>query len=75
VWTYQSPFGRFCISYEDKDGLPAWKLTIDAEYLGRYHSPHAAADEVSTRTTGKTEWDMYSGKVPSDLDDWTEEEN
>jgi len=49
-----------------------YDLYAGDEYLGRYYSPLAAADEVSTQTTGNYAIDLLPfSQVPASLDNWT----
>lgn len=48
-------------------------IKFDNEFCGSYHSPEAAADDVSNFIIGNYEWDKLDGtvSVPSDLSEWT----
>lgn len=66
---YRSDVGTFWIG---PDGSGRFRLGIDDERLGSYHSPKAAADDVYSQSTGCSEWDsLLATSEPSDLSEWT----
>ena len=67
---YDSSLGEMAIAPRD-DGR--WNLWIDGVVMGSYHSPHAAADDVYTQSTGHDAWDMGpTPDAPCDLSEWTQ---
>jgi hypothetical protein len=67
---YKSRVGVFEIS--PQVSVPGrYALLLKGEFLGSYHSPQAAADDVYTQHTGDHDWDSLSSVTePSDLTEW-----
>jgi hypothetical protein len=71
MWVYNSPVGRMTI-FRNRRGN--FSLQISDEVYGFYTSAAAAADDVYTRSTGCTEWDLLKSvddtMIPMDLSEW-----
>ncbi|WP_051650012.1 hypothetical protein [Selenomonas sp. AB3002] len=68
MFFYDSPAGLFTIQLEDG----RYTLRLNGEILGRYHAPHAAADDVYTQHTGESTWDNIPLPIdtPTGIDEW-----
>lgn len=67
-WVYKTNLGTFSIVPARQGGFDLW---IGDEHLGHYTTPHQAADDVYTCTTGHYPWDCLAPVTePSGLDEW-----
>jgi hypothetical protein len=67
-YIYRSRVGVFYIM---PDGEGRWWLGVDGERLGSFHSPQAAADDMSGQHTGYHPWDSLPKiSEPTDLSEW-----
>lgn len=71
-WYYKTRIGVFSITAEH-DGK--YSLNFNDDCYGFYDDPWDAADDVQSKVTGCSEWDMSSypeESIPSDLSEWTQ---
>ena len=68
MFYYDSPIGLFTIQLEDG----RYVLRLEEEILGRYHAPHAAADDVYTQHVGLELWDSLPlpADTPTGIAEW-----
>jgi hypothetical protein len=67
-WYFKTRFGIFKI-VPTKNGR--YELMMNDEFLGNYHSPEAAADDVYTQHSKHDPWDEASNIDPPDgLMEW-----
>lgn len=72
TWYYKTKIGTFSIT-PNCDGR--YCLNINDECYGFYDDPWDAADDVQSKVTGCSEWDMsdiQQDSIPSDLSEWTQ---
>jgi len=67
---YRLPIGLLSIRpYRDIPG--SVELRLDGEWLGTYSTAEAAADQVRAQVTGSADIDLFKGRLPCDLVEWT----
>lgn len=69
-YVYRLPFGLLSIRpHPDIPG--SVELRFDGEWLGTYSSAKSAAEHVQAHVTGSADIDLFKGKLPCDLLEWT----
>ena len=72
AWFYQSPVGLLLIR-QLRNG--DYGLFFEDELCGQYDDPWAAADDVYSKVTGCSDWDLSAVPyvdIPTDLGEWTQ---
>lgn len=74
MWYYHSPIGTLYIQHTQN----GYGIFYNDICYGEYSSPHAAADDVYSKSTGCDEWDLSNipfENIPTDLYEWKQSKN
>jgi len=66
MYYYNTPIGMLKIVFRNG----RYDLFLNDFCGGSYYSPQAAADDVYTKTSGCSDWDLSNYEAPTDLSEW-----